>query len=101
LAREVVAPDALSGEFRRGGIGEQHAARRRIEAVGTDHKVVTSAAAVGKVHRDALTIVLQRRGLNSEAHRGTGFTRSRGQYLLQRTTSDANVGRMVGNQLRR
>ncbi len=77
-ARQIVPPNALAGEGRRGGIGEQARSCVGIEAVCGDHREISIADVVRKDDIDALAIVDQvPKGEAQGGQRGPGSGRGR------------------------
>lgn len=98
-ARQIVPPNALSGEGRRGGIGEQARSRVGIEAVCGDHREISIADVVRKDDIDALAIV--DRVLNGEAQADgdAQVPGAVGQDPLQGRAADAHVRPATLDQL--
>ncbi|MNT24559.1 hypothetical protein D3C72_1600350 [compost metagenome] len=78
ITREVVAPHRLARKSRRVSVAKQQVTHFGEQTVRSNHQVVTTAAAIGKQHVDAVALVIQGFHTESQAYFGAqlqgGFT---------------------------
>ena len=70
-------------------IGKKHAARRRIEPVGTDYEIVARSAAIRELHTYTVVVIVEPGSLDAQPYRGTGVACAPCQNSLQRAAADA------------